>query len=189
MAFELLTDENNWEIALFDFKIDTDVKLKDLVDFRPKRATSRSAGYDFCIPFDLNCEAGKSYVVPTGYKWNPYNCYSYLNTMKVVNPTCVVLLLYPRSSLAFKYGFKLDNTVGVIDADYYNNPANEGHILVKFSVEKDLSFKQGEKFCQGIITPFFFDSLDPGDVSVTAARISGIGSTDSYETKQRRALD
>lgn len=177
MAFEVIASKELWEISLFDFKIDTDTTLEDLEAYKPIRATPSSAGYDFCIPFDLKCEAGKSYTVPTGYKWNPKSCYFYMGPTRIVNPKAV-LLIYPRSSLGFKYGFKLDNTVGVIDADYYNNPANEGHILVKFSVEKDLELHKGDRFCQGIIMPFILDGADDGFNVRNKTRIGGIGSTD-----------
>ena len=127
---------------------------------KPMRSTTKSAGYDFRLPFTMEIKAGDRVVVPTGVKWNPNNHDE-------------VLLLYPRSSLGFKYGFTLLNTVGVIDADYYNNPDNEGHILIAFKTEKDMSLNLGEKFCQGIITKFIVTDDDEAG----GTRIGGIGST------------
>lgn len=87
-----------------------------------------------------------------------------------------MLLLFPRSSLGFKYYCRLANTVGVIDSDYYNSD-NEGHIWVKLRNEGDkaMFIKSGEGICQGVFIPFLLtdnDSFDVGNV-----RNGGIGST------------
>ena len=37
---------------------------------------------------------------------------------------------YPRSGLGFKFRLQLNNTVGIIDSDYYNSD-NEGHNFCK----------------------------------------------------------
>ena len=184
MSFEVISSKEVWKETLWNiqlntnnFNIDADTTFEELIAYKPMRATPSSAGYDFCVPFDLKCEARKSYVIPTGYKWNPKNVAYQLGYTKIIGLNCV-LLLYPRSSLAFKYGFKLDNTIGVIDADYYNNSKNEGHILVKFSVEKDLELYKGDRFCQGIITPYLLDSDDDGFTVRHSIRQGGIGSTD-----------
>ena len=81
----------------------------------PVRATEGSAGYDFVCPFDLTLKSGEIIKVPTGIR-----CYIENN---------YVLQIYPRSSLGFKYQICLANTVGIIDADYYN-ALNEGHIII-----------------------------------------------------------
>ena len=83
----------------------------------PKRATIGSAGYDFVTPVDIRLAPGGSMVVPTCIKCE-------LDLDKV-------LQIYPRSGLGFKFKTRLANTVGIIDADYYNNESNEGHIKVK----------------------------------------------------------
>ena len=41
--------------------------------------------------------------------------------------------IYIRSSLGFKYNIRMCNQVGIIDADYYNNKDNEGHIFCMFT--------------------------------------------------------
>ena len=84
-----------------------------------------------------------------------------------------VLQLYPRSSLGFKYGMELINTVGIIDSDYYEAD-NEGHIMIKIRpTVKQLQLKMGEKFAQGIFLPFGITRDD----DVTTKRSGGIGST------------
>lgn len=187
---------------------DLDYKVEDIQnnfsDLYPKRATKFSAGYDFFMPFDLTVEPDKNYIVPTGFKWNSVDSYikakvdfpveddKNKKTVESDNPfdntifvqtvhlriDYSVLLLLPRSSLAFNYGFRLLNTVGVIDSDYYNNKKNEGHIMVAFKVDKELTLKRGDKFCQGIIMPFAFNSNDGEDV-VSTTRKGGMGSTDN----------
>ena len=43
-----------------------------------------------------------------------------------------VLKCYPRSGLGFKYRLQLNNTVGIIDSDYFYSD-NEGHIFSKIT--------------------------------------------------------
>lgn len=132
-------------------------------EFTPTRSTSGSAGYDIRSPFSFTVSPGERVILPTGLKWNP-KTYD--------NPNCV-LQLYPRSSLGFKYGFTLLNTVGIIDADYYNNPDNEGHIMIGFTVRKEINIELGDKICQGIILPFMVSEL----AIPNKDRNGGIGST------------
>ena len=82
--------------------------------------------------------------------------------------------VYPRSSLSFKNGIVLANTVGIIDSDYYYSD-NEGHIMIKLvnRGNKELTIKQGTAFAQGVITEYF--TVD--DDNATKTRNGGIGST------------
>ena len=66
-----------------------------------------------------------------------------------------MLLIVPRSGLGFKYGIRLPNTIGVIDADYAQAD-NEGHILVAFEnpSSEDVKLRQGKPFVQGIIVKY-----------------------------------
>lgn len=128
----------------------------------PKRATVGSAGYDFFSPVDIEIEAGKSILIPTG--------------IRVGMDVGWVLLLFPRSGLGFKYRFQLDNSVGVIDQDYYN-AKNEGHIMARMTNDsregKTLSIKAGQAFMQGVFVPFGTAEEE----EVTTTRIDGFGST------------
>ena len=87
-----------------------------------------------------------------------------------------VLLIFPRSSLGFKYRFQLNNSIGVIDADYYNSD-NEGHIFIKMfnGGDKDIEIKLGNAFAQGIFLNY--NLTDNDDASNT--RNGGIGSTNA----------
>lgn len=177
MAFEVVS-EKTWKKALEHYNIKLNTSISELEDFRPTRGTILSAGYDFKIPFNVKCQPNREYCIPTGFKWNPTgaNIIASVNNNLIENIYLAhtVLVLAPRSSLGFNVGFKLLNTIGVIDADYYNNPTNEGHIIVKFSVEKEVEFTKGQSFCQGIILPF---ALDGQDVKTNNKRSGGIGST------------
>ncbi|MCM1259539.1 MAG: hypothetical protein NC182_01180 [Prevotella sp.] len=130
--------------------------------YLPKRATSGSAGYDFYLPFDLELEPGESKIIPTGIRCK-------------MNEE-LVLQIYPRSSLGFKYRLQLDNTVGIIDSDYYN-AINEGHIMVKVTnctvEEKKVSLSKHTRFAQGLFLQYF----KVKDDNVKENRIGGIGST------------
>lgn len=126
----------------------------------PTRSTKYSAGYDFRSPIDLIAYPNHEYLIPTGIKCE-------IDKNKV-------LLCYPRSSYGFKFGFNLSNTVGVIDSDYYNNLKNEGHIMVGFTVKKELHIKKGDKLFQAVFTRFY--TVDYEETNLEE-RNGGIGST------------
>lgn len=124
----------------------------------PCRATGGSAGYDFFLPVNA-CVTDHPLVVQTGIRVR-------------MNPGWV-LLLFPRSGLAYKYGLRLVNSVGVIDEDYYF-AANEGHISAKlYTGEKNISLDAGDRFMQGIFLPYGTVMDDHS----TGIRTGGTGST------------
>ena len=127
----------------------------------PRRATSGSAGYDFFAPFDFSLTSGETIKIPTGVR------------AKIEDGW--VLKIYPRSSLGFKYRLSLNNTVGIIDSDYYFAD-NEGHIFIKMTNcgDKPLSIEKGKAFAQGI----FLEYGITYDDEVSASRTGGMGSTD-----------
>ena len=84
----------------------------------PRRATAGSAGYDFFSPVDFELKPGESLKIPTGIRAEMENDW--------------VLKLYPRSGLGFKFRLQLNNTVGIIDSDYFHSD-NEGHIFIKIT--------------------------------------------------------
>ena len=87
-----------------------------------------------------------------------------------------MLLIFPRSGLGFKYRLQLNNTVGVIDSDYYFS-GNEGHIFIKMTNDsnegKTLTLQAGDCFAQGIFMPFGITADDDAD----GVRDGGFGST------------
>lgn len=136
------------------------------VDFSmPKRATKKSAGYDFYAPERveiLPMKAGSNpFVVMTGIKAN-------MNDKEV-------LLLFNRSSNPKKKKLILANGVGVIDADYYNNSDNEGEIGFAFYNISDtiVTIEPGDKLGQGVFTNFNIVENDEAE----GERSGGFGST------------
>lgn len=129
----------------------------------PKRATTGSAGYDFYAPVNITLEKGKSVLIPTGIR------------SKIEDGW--VLQIFPRSGLGFKHRVQLDNTVGIIDADYYNS-SNEGHIMIKLSCDAHddghtVSLSAGDGFAQGIFLQFGITVDD----DASGIRDGGFGST------------
>lgn len=128
----------------------------------PRRATAGSAGYDFYSPLDFRLEPGQGIRIPTGYRAR-------------IAPGWV-LMLFPRSGLGFKYRLQLNNTVGIVDADYFG-ARNEGHIFIKLTNAGDrpLSVRRGEAFAQGVFVPFGLTEDD----DAAGERLGGFGSTDT----------
>ncbi len=128
----------------------------------PKRATSGSAGYDFYSTLAFELKPGESIKIPTGIRAKINDGW--------------VLKLYPRSGLGFKFRVQMNNTVGIIDSDYYNSD-NEGHIFCKImndtNEDKTVSLNQGAGFCQGIFVEYGITFDD----DVTEERNGGFGST------------
>ena len=150
-----------------DFKDTFDIEYEEIENIYeaiklPKRATIGSAGYDFFAPIDIKLNPGETIKIPTGIRAFIENGY--------------VLEIYPRSGLGFKYRLQLNNTVGIIDADYYNS-LNEGHIFIKITNDsnegKTLEVKALDGFAQGIFKEFFVTYDD----DTCGVRNGGFGST------------
>lgn len=136
---------------------------KELADIElPVRATQSSAGYDFHAPCDIIVTPHHTILIPTG--------------IKVKMMPDEILSIYPRSSLGFKYNIRLANSVGIVDADYYNNENNEGHIMIKLynPSEQSVKLNKGDRFAQGIFTKFL-TTTDEEEIETT--RQGGMGST------------
>lgn len=128
----------------------------------PKRATAGSAGYDFYMPETFVIAPQETLKIPTG--------------IRVQMEPEWVLKCYPRSGLGFKYRLQLNNTVGIIDSDYFYSD-NEGHIFAKMTNDskegKTVELKKGTGFMQGIFMEYGITIDD----DVTEKRNGGFGST------------
>lgn len=128
----------------------------------PARATSGSAGYDFYIPITISLKPNETVIIPTGIK-------SFIEEGWF-------LMCCPRSGLGFKYRLRLNNTVGIIDSDYYYAD-NDGHIQIKLTNEsnedKTVLMEQGSAFAQGIFISFGITTDDCAE----NVRTGGFGST------------
>jgi dUTP pyrophosphatase len=148
----------------------------------PEAATNNSVGYDFFAYFDFKLKPGEEIKVPTGIKVNLDQSLILMTVDRegISLPLAVNewLGIYPRSGTGFKY-LRVANTVGVIDSDYYDNESNEGHIWVKIrneSHDKELAFKTGDGFCQGIISLALCTTYDS---RLDKKRQGGMGSTNA----------
>ena len=141
-------------------KIYEDIKI-------PKRATKCSAGYDLFAPEPITLKPRETVTVATG--------------LRVLMPDDWCLLILPRSGLGFKYKLRLNNTVGVIDADY-SNSENEGHIFVRMTNESDktLEITKGTAFAQGIFVKYLLTEDD----DVTNERNGGLGSNSRHNPQK-----
>lgn len=163
----------------------------------PVRKTAQSAGYDFVVAEDIVVPSYATMVYrmksktneETGVKSVTLNEASNIVKEAKAKVTLVstgmkcqldegtYLELSVRSSCPLKHWLILGNSVGIIDADYYNNPDNEGEIffqiinLAPFPIE----LKRGDAIGQGIIKPY----LTTEDDAATGERTGGFGSTDN----------
>ena len=147
-GFEIVSDE-------FRKHPNVDIQL-------PKRGTKKSAGYDICTPVDI--------IIP------PNGISDAIQTdLKAYMLEDEVLEIVPRSSIGFKKGLMLINTVGIIDSDYYSNTDNDGNIGFKFKnlTDKAVEIKAGERILQGIFKKYLTTDYDDCNIE----RMGGIGST------------
>ena len=146
------------------FNEEDEAKIKEIYEAikLPKRATKGSAGYDFYSPVTFTLKPCETIKIPTG--------------IRVKIDDGWFLANFPRSGLGFKYRLQLNNTVGIIDADYYN-ALNEGHIMSKLTNDskenKSVTIEKGMAFTQGIFLPFGITVDDDSN----EVRTGGFGST------------
>ena len=132
------------KISFEQFKKDIkdDKELYDSYSL-PVRKTKSSAGYDFLAIQSFEIHPGEIKKIPTG--------------IKAMYPDDETLMLFVRSSMGFKYNVRMCNQVGIIDADFYNNPDNEGHMWFALQNHGDKVFKveTGQGFGQGIFLKYY----------------------------------
>lgn len=128
----------------------------------PSRKTALSAGYDFYVSDDTLIKAGHKALIPTGVK-------AFMNSDEV-------LKIYLRSSIGLSKTLMLPNGVGVVDADYYNNPDNDGAIFVLIYNygPDDITLLKGERIAQGIFEKYY---TSEDETSPQISRFGGFGST------------
>ena len=153
---------NNQSVTTFLFGKVPDCGIDENDIIYPKRSTNGSAGYDIFSTETFTLKPGESKIVKTG-----------LNVLLGWN---MVLMIYPRSGLGFKYKVQLANTVGVIDSDYILSD-NYGHIMIKLVNDgnKDLTIMKGDAFAQAVCTDYFIS--DDDETVEKAIRNGGFGST------------
>ena len=119
---------------------------------------------DLKAPFTFEMRPGETMKIPTGIR------------VKIDEGWWLGCL--PRSGLGFKFRMQFDNTMGVIDSDYYFSD-NEGHIFAKITndskSQKIVHVEAGNGFMQAIFIPYGITYSD----DATGVRNGGMGSTDS----------
>lgn len=160
-------------INLNNFKGDDNMRGFELIDGMngelPIKATIHSAGVDFIASADIRIPAfrfkGEATLVPTG--------------VKAFMQNDEYLQIFARSSMPVNLGLIMSNGVGIVDADYYNNPKNEGHIMIEFNnlTNEHIVIEKGTRIAQGI-----FNKILPVTHGVRIkndTRNGGFGSTGS----------
>lgn len=146
--------------ALFGDKYDVE-KAYDTITL-PKRSTAGSAGYDFVSPIEFTLKPRETIRFPLGIRCKMNDSY--------------FLGIFPRSSLGFNYRLQIDNTIGVVDSDFYY-AYNEGDIGMKMTNDstegKEVHIRGGERIAQGIFIPYGIT----WDDNEKSSRSGGIGST------------
>ena len=162
--FFKVSEDNFMNAMREEFPQYTESDIRDMYEslILPKRATKGSAGYDFFAPFSFSLPPAATIKIPTG--------------IRVKMDEDWVLKLYPRSGLGFKYRLQMNNTVGIIDSDYFFSD-NEGHIFIKMTNDsnegKTVDVTQGTGFAQGIFMQYGITVDD----DATGERNGGFGST------------
>ena len=162
--FHKVSEDKFIDAVLDDFPQYTKEEVQKMYEALqlPKRATKGSAGYDFYAPFAFSLAPGQTIKIPTG--------------IRVEMEEDWVLKLYPRSGLGFKYRLQMNNTVGIIDSDYFYSD-NEGHIFVKLTNDsnegKTVEIGAGTGFVQGIFLEYGITVDDDAE----GIRNGGFGST------------
>lgn len=162
--FEKVSYEQFSQAMKQEFDFD-EITLKEMYESikLPERATSGSAGYDFFTPIGTVLYPGATIKIPTGIR------------VKIEDGWWLGCL--PRSGLGFKYRLQLNNTMAVIDSDYYYSD-NEGHIFAKITNDsydaKELRLNPGDAFMQAIFLPYGITQSD----NAQGVRNGGMGSTD-----------
>lgn len=144
----------NFEFVLPVYQRDSSMNIL------PRRSSVGSAAYDFYAGNDKIFKPGESFTFWTNVK-------AHMNDDEV-------LLIFPRSSMGIK-GWRLKNTVGVIDASYADNPSNDGNIgiCLEYCGEEDTCIHAGDRIAQGI----FMKYLTTDDDATNETRTGGFGSS------------
>lgn len=155
------------------------------------------------MPCDLDMEVGKWYTIDTGVKFNGGEGPSHLtrDDMEKITGARYIpvisrerywfMMIVPRSGLSFKYGFKIRNTVAVIDQDFrdtiklrvcIDGPIDDDGRVIPYELNENgniegpfkLHLKKDDRIAQGIVVPYriFVDEDAP-----ETERSGGYGST------------
>lgn len=139
----------------------------------PRRATKYSAGYDFYSPVNVVIPAGHDVLIWTNVK-------AFMQSNEV-------LLIAIRSSYGTKKKVVLANQLGIVDADYYSNPDNDGNIgiCLRNLSDSDVLIERGDRIAQGFFTNYL---IAQGDEALFGERSGGFGSTSEPSSREDSRL-
>lgn len=159
-GFEFVEDKHKAHFQ--DVKMFDEVKRIYPTLQLPVRSDDKSAGYDFFSPIDITLLPAQKTILFLDVK-------AYMGDDEV-------LKIYPRSSMGIKKGLMLSNTVGIVDASYYNNPGNDGNIGLALlnTSGVGIEIKKGDRIAQGVFTKYL---LADGDNPTSDLRTGGMGSS------------
>ncbi len=162
--FFKVSEENFMQSMKEDFPQYTEEDIRDMYESLslPKRATKGSAGYDFFAPFAFSLPPGATIKIPTGIRAKMDENW--------------VLKIYPRSGLGFKFRLQMNNTVGIIDSDYFYSD-NEGHIFVKLTNDSNEGRTVDVTAGMGLVQGIFLEYGITVDDEAEGIRNGGFGST------------
>lgn len=130
----------------------------------PSRSTVNAGCYDFFVPYDFVVKPGETKLVATGFK-------VHMNTDETFN-------IVVRSGTGVKYNVRLSNQIGIIDADYYGNDGNEGHIFISYTNHGSKDWcnliSENSKIVQGFFMQYH---TTRDDKNLNIVRKGGFGST------------
>lgn len=159
----------------------------------PERKTANAAGYDFEVAEDTIIPPYEN-LVGTMVCGSPVSMQKYSldgvaaitkafgarptlvpTGVKAQMPDDMYLQLSIRSSSPLKYWLILANGNGIIDADYYGNQGNDGHIMFQIInlSPYPIELRKGDIIGQGIFLKYYTTDDD----AATASRSGGFGST------------
>ena len=129
----------------------------------PTRKTGSSAGYDIAAAEDVSLAPYRVTLVPTGLK-------AYMQPDEYLG-------IHVRSGFSIRNLVSCVNDEGIIDADYYGNAENEGHIFVALINlgDKPVQITKGTRIAQGIFYRYL--TVDNDTAGVGPLRNGGMGST------------
>jgi dUTP pyrophosphatase len=124
----------------------------------PSRGTVLSAGFDLYMP-----ESGYAdgYAKKIG-----------LGFASEIPPGFMALLM-PRSGVGFKSGLEVNNTVGIIDADY----RDEWFASLRTKSGERLEWEAGARLLQAVLVPRYIGEIEVVQSVSKTARTGGLGST------------
>lgn len=149
--------QRGFEIVSPQHRQHPDAEIRLLV-----RGSRRSAGYDFHTPVAFTLMPRARTVIATDVK-------AYMQPDEVLS-------VHTRSSVGIR-AVMITNTVGIVDADFYSNPTNDGniHIYLHNLGNEPFIAEAGDRIAQGIFTGYLL--VDGDDLDSGPERHGGYGHT------------